>query len=82
MTRAERLISLTSHEVRHRREMMGISQESLAEMCGLHRTYIGAIERGERNMTLSTLLKLADALDCELSELIPTRKSIGNGNRE
>lgn len=78
MTKAGRLILLTSHEIRHRREMMGISQESLADSCGLHRTYVGAIERGERNITLSTLLKLAEALDCELSDLIPTRKKIGD----
>ncbi len=51
-------------------------------MCGLHRTYIGAIERGERNITLSTLLKLADALDCEPSELLPTREIIGRGTNE
>ena len=76
MTRAVRLILLTSREIRHRREMMGISQEFLADLCGLHRTYIGAIERGERNITLSTLLKLAEALDCELTDLIPPRDKI------
>ena len=77
MSRAERLIQLTSQEIRHRREMMGISQEELAHLCGLHRTYIGAIERGERNITLTTLLKLAEALDCELSDLVPQRKRLG-----
>ena len=82
MLRVERLILLTAQEVRHRREMMGMSQESLAELCRLHRTYVGAIERGERNITLSTLLKLADAFDCELSDLIPTRKMIGDGDHE
>lgn len=82
MRRAERLIQLTSQEIRHRREMMGISQESLADLCGLHRTYIGAIERGERNITLSTLLKLSVALDCELSDLVPQRKVLGEVNDE
>ena len=76
MKRASTLIQLTANELRHRREMMGISQESLAQLCGLHRTYIGAIERGERNITLATLLKLAEALACELSDLIPSRKKL------
>jgi len=39
-----------------------LSQEGAAEKCGLHRTYIGAIERGERNVTLSTLQGVATAL--------------------
>lgn len=40
----------------------GISQEQLASRAGLHRTYIGAVERAERNITLSTLQRIADAL--------------------
>jgi len=39
-----------------------LSQEDAAEKCGLHRTYIGAIERGERNITLSTLQQIASGL--------------------
>lgn len=42
----------------------------MAEHCGLHRTYIGAIERGERNVTLDTLEQLADALGVSAAELI------------
>jgi transcriptional regulator with XRE-family HTH domain len=42
------------------RQERGLSQEDAAEICGLHRTYIGAIERGERNVTLSTLQGVAD----------------------
>jgi len=42
----------------------------MAEKCGLHRTYVGAIERGERNITLATLKQLADALGVTSAELI------------
>lgn len=46
------------------------SQEKLAETCNLHRTYIGAIERGERNVTLNTLYDIASALGLSPAELI------------
>lgn len=48
----------------------GWSQEELAERCGLHRTYVGAIERGERNVTLETLNDLASAFGVSAAELI------------
>ncbi|WP_027156697.1 helix-turn-helix domain-containing protein [Methylobacter luteus] len=48
----------------------GISQEKLAEICGLHRTYIGAVERGERNITLINAEKIAQALQIDLAELV------------
>jgi transcriptional regulator with XRE-family HTH domain len=46
------------------------SQEELADRCGLHRTYIGAIERGERNITLNTLLEIANAVGVTSAELL------------
>ena len=48
--------------MRHFRTEKNISQEELAELCGLHRTYIGAVERGERNITLINAEKIAMAL--------------------
>ena len=57
------------------RKNRGFSQEQFAEQCGLHRTYIGAIERGERNITLGTLEKFARALNVRPETLL-----IGNEN--
>lgn len=47
-----------------------LSQEELAERCGLHRTYIGSVERHERNVTLSTLEVLAKTLGVTVPELL------------
>jgi len=47
-----------------------VSQERLSLETGVHRNYIGGIERGERNPTLTTLARLAEALDVRLSELL------------
>jgi len=51
-----------ANNVRAYRRKHGLSQEALADVCELHRTYVGAIERGERNVTLSTLEVLAKSL--------------------
>lgn len=52
------------------RQEKGLSQEQLAEMSGLHRTYISSLERGKRNPTIVTLSALSNALNISLSELI------------
>lgn len=54
---------------RHRKEK-GISQEDLASLSGLHRTYIGSIERGERNVSLNNVEKIAISLEVPVTELI------------
>jgi transcriptional regulator with XRE-family HTH domain len=50
------------NRVRHFRKLKGISQEELADKCDLHRTYIGSVERGERNITLLNAERIAMAL--------------------
>lgn len=56
--------------VRAVRESKNISQEDLAVTAGLHRTYIGGIERGERNLGLRNIFRIARALGCKPSQLI------------
>jgi transcriptional regulator with XRE-family HTH domain len=55
-------------EVRTRK---GISQEKLAELAGLHRTYVSSVERGERNISLNNIENLANALGVPMAELMP-----------
>ncbi len=55
--------------LRQRRRKLGVSQEEFADLCGLDRTYVGGIERGERNLALVNIEKLAKALKISLSEL-------------
>jgi len=56
--------------VRDLRAGRGISQEDLAHLSGMHRTYLGGIERGERNVSYTNLKRLARALDVPASELL------------
>lgn len=63
------LSQLFGKNVRRRRLELGLSQEGLAELCHFHRTYIGLIERGERNISLHNAYKLAKALNTSISKL-------------
>lgn len=56
--------------VRAHREELGLSQEKLADVAGLHWTFVGQVERGQRNLTLHNILKLAVALDVDPSDLV------------
>ena len=57
--------------VRTLRTDKGWSQEDFAFECGLHRTYIGAVERGERNVSLENIAKIASSLGIEIADLFP-----------
>lgn len=65
---------ILGENIRKYRVMKEISQEKLAEYCGLHRTYIGAVERGERNISIDNIEKIANALDVYITELFEIRK--------
>lgn len=62
------------HRIRDRRIALDLTQEQLAETCGLHRTFIGAVERGERNLSLLNLRILAQALRIPLDQLFAEKK--------
>lgn len=74
MTQGMSAVRIVAENVRYRRVNLGFSQEELADKCGLHRTYIGAIERGERNITVNTLFRLAKALGCDATDLLMATK--------
>jgi transcriptional regulator with XRE-family HTH domain len=56
--------------VRRLRKEQGFSQEGFADACGLHRTYMGSVERGETNPTLSSLATIATTLKISISRLV------------
>lgn len=73
------LTQTLADNIRSFRKTRGLSQEELASACELHRTYIGSVERGERNVTLSSLELLSAALGVSVPELL-TKKARGDGS--
>jgi len=66
---------ILAENIRIYRRQNELSQEELAEICGLHRTYVGSVERAERNVTLSTLEAFAVALGVSAPDLLTRRES-------
>ncbi len=64
------LTRILAHNIVRLRRSKGLSQEELADVCGLHRTYVGSVERGERNVTLSTLEVFAGSLGVSVTDLL------------
>ena len=66
----EPILVLFGHNVQKQRKSQEISQEKLAELAGVHRTYIGMIERAEKNITLCNIERIAKALKIEIKDLL------------
>lgn len=64
------LRAILADNLKAHRERTGVSQDEFADRCGLHRTYIGSVERQERNVTLATLELLAQSIGCSVPELL------------
>lgn len=71
-------LKLLGQTIRALRESKGYSQESFAAHVGVDRTYMGGIERGERNIAALNLIKIAKALNVEVGDLFPVIKHFEN----
>ncbi len=63
------IAKIIGQRIRNYRTKLGLSQEILAELSGFHHTYIGQLERGEKNATIESIEKISKALDLPLSKL-------------
>ena len=68
--------------IRNYRTARGLSREKLADLCGCHPTYIGQLERGEKNATIESIDKIATALDVSLSKLFDKLGGRDDGSRD
>jgi transcriptional regulator with XRE-family HTH domain len=59
-----------SQRLRQIRQNQELSQEELADLAGLHRTYVGSVERCERNISIDNMERLAKALDVDITDLL------------
>ena len=62
--------AVIGQRLRAQREAQGLSQMALAEMCGMHFTFVSSVERGERNISVATLLRMAEGLGINPSVIV------------
>lgn len=67
LSNARTLFAMRLKEIRQSR---GLSQEGLADRAGLHRTYVGSVERAERNVSIDNMERIARALEVDITELL------------
>ena len=67
---SKNMLEIFGENVQKYRKEKQISQEKLAEIAGVHRTYVGMIERAEKNITLRNMEKIANALGVEIADLL------------
>lgn len=70
------LVRVFAENVRRRRKELKLSQEQLADLAGVHRTYIGMLERGEKNVTIYNIERIAGALGVGGSELLVEKDAL------
>ena len=70
MKQPNQLLQIIAINIRNERNKLSISQEKLAELAGLHRTYVGQIERAEKNLTVTSLERVAKALNINIKNLL------------
>ena len=72
------LLARLGAEVRRRRTALGLSQEAFAERSGHHRTFVGALERGQMNVSVVGLDRIAGALGCRLVDLVAATSDVAS----
>lgn len=70
ITQSKSTREIFAENLRRFRLKKELSQEELADLAGLHRTYIGSVERGERNISIDNIERLAKALECQVIDLL------------
>lgn len=72
-------MDILGQRIRARRRELGMSQEGLAHIAGLDRSYVGRIERGEHNLTFTALVKLCRAMQCDVAAITAGLPSQADG---
>ena len=76
------ILKILGQRIRNYRTAKGLSQEKLAELSGCHHTYIGQIERGEKNATIESIEKISAALNISLSKLFEKLGATNDENKQ